>query len=141
MRWFKKLRLGAGTIKIHTENNLTIKVHKYTLHTYDHIRKHRVYDIDGFELKKGMNIIDMGAHQGFFSVYAAGKGAKVYAFEPDKDSYQILEWNVRKNKLGSLIECFNAAVSDRDGTIELFVLLDRGGIPRIGRMSPSVRIC
>jgi FkbM family methyltransferase len=41
-------------------------------------------------VKKGDTVIDAGAWIGDFSAYAVFKGAKVYAFEPVKETYQLL---------------------------------------------------
>lgn len=52
-------------------------------------------DIVGQYLKEDMIVVDVGAHMGLYSVFAAqkvGKG-KVYAFEPDLEMYKYLMHN------------------------------------------------
>lgn len=58
--------------------------------------------------------IDIGAHIGGSSIYFASLGAEVYAFEPDKDSFELLLRNVKENGFENKIHCFNKAV----GTID-----------------------
>lgn len=38
------------------------------------------------KIKEGDVVFDVGAHIGSFSVYAANKGARVFAFEPDVEN-------------------------------------------------------
>lgn len=45
---------------------------------------------EGFEIAPGDNVIDIGAHIGAFSVYAAKRGARVSAFEPEKENFAML---------------------------------------------------
>ncbi|MEO7768245.1 MAG: FkbM family methyltransferase, partial [Ferruginibacter sp.] len=66
----------------------------------------------------GSIVIDIGANIGVFSLYAARCGAKkVYAFEPNKKSYEILLNNIKVNNLEKIIIPFNLAVGSSDGEI------------------------
>lgn len=66
------------------------------------------YQINKFEKKI---VVDIGAHIGCFSLLAAHKGAKkVYAYEPDAESFQILKRNVN----GTCVNAFNMGVHDED---------------------------
>jgi len=70
------------------------------------------YDISP-AIVKGKVGIDVGANIGAFSIMAAKMGAKkVYAFEPVKETYELLKENIRLNKLGSIIKPYNCAVSN-----------------------------
>jgi len=53
--------------------------------------------IDGF--KNGEIFYDIGANVGIFSLYAAKKGCKVFAFEPTFHSYYVLNQNIILNNL------------------------------------------
>lgn len=60
-------------------------------------------------------VVDIGAHIGGTSVYAARKGMEVYAYEPNEDNYKLLVENTKDFKN---VHTFNEAVSgdgkDRD---------------------------
>ena len=72
----------------------------------------------------GSVIIDIGAHIGVFSVYAAqvtGKAGKVYAFEPAPATYTLLQQTVTINHEETVIEAFPKAVGKENGSITFFV--------------------
>jgi FkbM family methyltransferase len=74
-----------------------------------------------FILREGMTVIDIGANQGFFSMFAAAKGATVYAYEPEKTNYSLLCENVAANGLSDNIKCHRIAVGSANGIISLYV--------------------
>jgi FkbM family methyltransferase len=62
------------------------------------IYHHEVFFSDQYHareyIKKGFVVIDAGANIGMFSVLASSLGAKVYAFEPTKETYETLVRNI-----------------------------------------------
>jgi FkbM family methyltransferase len=64
-----------------------------------------------FSIRKGMTVLDVGANLGFYSLYAASKGAKVYSVEPEKRNYSLLLMNIEKNGLQKSVKPFNLAVA------------------------------
>jgi len=56
-------------------------------------------------------VIDIGAHIGGTSILCASRGATIYAFEPEKENYEILVENIKLNHLEDRIKCFKLAVS------------------------------
>ncbi len=66
-------------------------------------------------------IIDIGAHKGFFTVFAAkyAPKARIYSYEPIYRSYRILNKNIKLNKLGSRIQTYNLGVAGRSGLREI----------------------
>jgi FkbM family methyltransferase len=68
-------------------------------------------------------IIDIGAHIGTFSIYSAiaSKGGKIYALEPNGESFGILEKNVRDNKLTGKVIPLQYALSDHEGSQKLYL--------------------
>lgn len=63
------------------------------------------------------SIIDIGANIGVFSLYAAhcGKAERVYAYEPNSESYRCLLENIRSNHLGAVIIPSRLAVTSKGG--------------------------
>lgn len=62
--------------------------------------------LKNYQLKSGDYVVDAGAYIGAFAVYAAkvvGDKGKVIAFEPDPDSYEKLQANVKLNDLKNII--------------------------------------
>lgn len=78
--------------------------------------------LQNFTIKKNDVIIDIGAHVGFFTIYAAKQASegKIYAFEPASTSFVLLKRNVEMNKLSNVIT-ENYAVLKNSGTATLFV--------------------
>ena len=67
-------------------------------------------EMDGYlkkySLKSGDVVFDCGAFHGNFAIYASkilGSSGKVYCFEPDEESYKILETNVKLNNCENVI--------------------------------------
>lgn len=73
------------------------------------------------------NLLDIGACTGDITIPMSesikSENYKVYGFEPDPDAFGILNRNTEGS---NTIEIFNMAISDKDGTIDLF-LSQRGG--------------
>ncbi len=74
-----------------------------------------------YKIQPGDVIIDIGANQGVFSIFAAAKSAKVFAVEPDPNNYSILLRNIEMNGLQDSIFPINKAVSSTTGAITLYV--------------------
>ncbi|HKZ94900.1 MAG TPA: FkbM family methyltransferase [Candidatus Bathyarchaeia archaeon] len=67
--------------------------------------------------KNGMNIVDLGAHVGYYTVLASrlvGPKGKVYAFEPDPFNMDYLLKNIKRNDCSNVI-AVRKAVSNRTG--------------------------
>ena len=54
---------------------------------------------------------DIGANIGLYSVYAALRGNRVLAFEPEAQNYAVLNRNIHANNLDHLIDAYNIALS------------------------------
>jgi FkbM family methyltransferase len=62
---------------------------------------------------------DVGANIGIYSLYAASKGANVYAFEPMSENFACLQQNSFINVLPGSIKAFCVALSDHSGLCRL----------------------
>jgi FkbM family methyltransferase len=86
-----------------------------------------VYDVPGLPIRPNDVVLDIGANQGFFTCYAASKGAMVYAFEPVPALYERLVSNVEKNGFTRQVTAIKCAVSDSDKPVEMLVSQSFGG--------------
>ncbi len=74
-------------------------------------------------LKRGMSVIDVGAHIGYYSLLSAslvGEEGKVFAFEPEPHNYNELINNISLNDYLN-IRAINSAVGDKNGFSDLFI--------------------
>jgi FkbM family methyltransferase len=75
------------------------------------------------ELFRGGDVLDIGANIGYTAwlfARAIAPPAKVYAFEPDGESFATLREIVRRKKLQDRVEIFNLAVGAADGSVEFW---------------------
>jgi FkbM family methyltransferase len=80
---------------------------------------HRDYDVAGCPLRKEDVVVDVGANHGFFTCYAAQRGAHVYAFEPNPKTFELLMENVVRNGFADRVNAQCTAVADFDGETDL----------------------
>ncbi len=71
------------------------------------------------KINKDDVVFDIGAHIGSFSVYAASKGAQVYAFEPNLENYNKLLKNIQLNNFQEMIKPFNYGIYKMSGKISM----------------------
>lgn len=76
-------------------------------------------------LEQGSVFFDLGACVGFFSLYAAVCGLKVFAFEIESKNFAALEQNFAAN--GTKARAFHIGVSDHNGWGDLRVGQDKAG--------------
>ena len=65
-------------------------------------------------LSKDADYLDIGAWSGPTVLYAAKTARKVWAFEPDRDAFRALDWNLTLNGLEN-VGAFAAAVAGETG--------------------------
>lgn len=74
-------------------------------------------------IKPGMTVVDAGAHFGYYSLLFAklvGPQGDVYAFEPDKTSFNILNNNIKLNNFDN-VKTFNLALSNKKGKEKFYI--------------------
>ncbi len=119
--------LGMHKREFVTKNGLEIEALTNSIWMYHETWDKDSYGIAGLELSPGMTVIDIGANHGFYSLYAASRGARVFAFEPSKITFDILVRNVERNNMSNLIKCFNMAVTAESGTTKFYEGFDKNG--------------
>ena len=75
------------------------------------------------ELFRKGDILDVGANIGYTAAVFAGAlkpGSKVYAFEPDRQTFALLQEVIRGKNLSTSIEAINTAVGSSDGEIKFW---------------------
>ncbi len=75
-------------------------------------------------LKPGMNVLDLGANIGYYSLLMAklvGDKGKIFAVEPFPENFVQLKINVGLNNLQSIVNLDNIAISDKTEEVDFFV--------------------
>ena len=76
----------------------------------------RMYErVPGFGPHRGSIVVDVGANVGTFSLYHAGYGARVYAFEPQATPFRRFQRAIALSGLSAVIGAAPLAVADYDG--------------------------
>lgn len=92
-------------------------------------------------LGKGMNVIDIGANIGYFSLLSSklvSNSGKVWAIEPEPNNFRNLVENIRLNSMENIIPV-NRAASDTDGKARLFVSKEESGEHSLVRGRPHIK--
>ena len=101
-----------------------IKIHGFQMWVTPRYLPH--YKDNGYEpfsteivnnyLKDDSTFMDVGAHYGYYSILAskAKKNVEVISIEPVKENFQILEKNLKLNKVEKT-SIYNVALSNKDG--------------------------
>ena len=89
------------------------------INLFEEIFAFNVYSFEASELPPF--IIDCGSNIGVSILYFKAKypDAKILAFEPDPETFELLDENVRANNLNG-VELLNVALSDQDSKVHLF---------------------
>lgn len=111
-------------VKYRFRNNCVVAVRRNTYDTpvVTEVLFHRVYAPPGFEVERNDVVLDIGAHIGSFSIYAAGfaHAAAVYSFEPEPSNFEMLCKNVMASRLRN-VSPINSALSSCDSERDLNV--------------------
>ena len=75
------------------------------------------------EIKNMSVIVDIGANIGVFSVYAANESqeAIIYAFEPVRMNYEILNENINNNNFSDRIKAFNLGIASKNESRKIYM--------------------
>lgn len=94
-----------------------------------------------FKIKKGL-FIDVGAHIGKWSIFVAkqSNNSRVYAIEPNPETYSYLLKNVNLNGLKDKISCFNIAFSCRQSKLYFKAEKSNTATSRLSNERSSIKI-
>lgn len=118
---FRRAREKTFIYRCDTMTRLKMRVKSYDRVAALEVWRLKEYEDSDFVIQPSDVVVDIGAHIGAFSVWAARQAVKgqVYAFEPNRENHDLLVENCRLNGLTNL-EIFNAAASDLDGEAAFF---------------------
>jgi FkbM family methyltransferase len=110
------LELRNG-LKFYTNNNILDVI--AVMENFESENNHDYFKMANISSKP--TIIDIGAHIGAFSIYAATKypDAKIFCYEPDPHNYEKLIKNIKANNIDNIIP-FNQAVGKVNGKTILY---------------------
>ncbi len=83
-------------------------------------QKHSDY-LSQFQVRKGDNVVDIGANIGVFSLQACQAGATVTAYEPMADTCKVMQANVNANGMSDRIAVVRKGVAQDSGSREIFL--------------------
>jgi FkbM family methyltransferase len=125
---FKRALSKNGVMTItDRRTGITVRAAVKSSHMFGETWHTRDYDIPSCPLRPGDNVIDIGANQGFFTCYAALKGANVDAYEPFAESFERLRENIAQNGFTSRVKATQAAVSSLTGKARFWCSGYHGG--------------
>jgi FkbM family methyltransferase len=126
-----KIRVTRSNLVFTSSGNIPL------LSIYKEIFKDKCYFGDDKEeeyLTPGKIVIDIGANVGFFSIFAALSGCRVFAIEANPCAFQYLLENIKRNNLENIFP-FNYAISNANDVSELFLAEQASGSSLIGSQS------
>jgi len=120
---FYRQHPGQRTIihRINVNTRMKIRINTFDKQALYEVWKMKEYETEHFTIHPDDVIVDIGAHIGTFSVWAAQRAVsgRVISFEPDPENYALLEENKNLNGLSNLFTV-NSAVAERRGKTRLF---------------------
>lgn len=78
-------------------------------------------------LAKEMNVIEIGANVGYYSLLIGSRVNRLFCFEANKKMYDLLRKNVEINGLLDKVVCINKAVTNKEGTVRLNLFREHSG--------------
>jgi len=101
--------------------NLNFSKNKDALNVLKAIFEDREY-ADYFPFYKKVTVVDIGAHYGYFSIFASkntSTGSQFFSIEPSKENFRILQQNLSDCKIKN-ITTSQIAIGKENGTLDLF---------------------
>ncbi len=92
-------------------------------------------------LRPGDGFIDIGAHVGYYALLAralAGDAGRIFAFEPNPETYRRLATNLAINAFGN-VHAFNCAIGARSDIMRLHINADNEGETALWDVSATGR--
>jgi FkbM family methyltransferase len=115
-------KVKKGTYQIQDDIRLSLRENTTDAFVVGEVFSLREYEAKGFDIAPTDIVVDIGAHIGVFTVYAARRASKglVLAYEPFSENFVYLQQNKEINNLSNL-KIFNKAVTSTGSNIDLFI--------------------
>jgi len=92
------------------------------------------YFFNLIDKNKKVNIVDIGANVGLYSLYAKHlPNSQFYSYEPFNFTYNLLNDNIKLNNISN-IKTYNIGLSDNKGKTILNVCLSQDGLNTMGKI-------
>lgn len=101
---------------------LDYNINKSELYVLKEVFEDRIYS-NYFPFYENANVIDVGGHYGYFSLFASLNlhvASRIFCFEPSKKNYEILNYNLKSNSIHHVI-AENVGIGEIDGEVDLFL--------------------
>ncbi|SVA84980.1 uncharacterized protein METZ01_LOCUS137834, partial [marine metagenome] len=120
---------------------LKIRTKSTDLMALTHVWLIEEYHNPDFKISNNDTIVDVGAHIGLFSLFAAQfcKKGRVFCFEPVNDNYELLLENIKLNNITNIIP-FNCAVSQNSSKVKIFLNDDQSSHSMFIPNSESIEV-
>ena len=120
---FFKFKNNFLKIKLRNKQLINIRPETTDYHELISVLSGVEYPISMVKIKnKSPIIFDVGAHIGSFTLYAKSifPASSIYAFEPNKENFHLLEKNIKDNNFNN-IHIFNNAISNKNLICDFFI--------------------
>lgn len=118
--FFRRLFTRTGEMRIvDRRTKVSVRAVRGSYHMFGETWYDHDYDVAGCPVRQSDIVVDIGANQGFFTCYAGQMGARVYAFEPNPETFKILENNIARNGFSDCVVAKCIAVADFEGETDL----------------------
>lgn len=120
LKYLTKADTKIHRLKLRNGLNLNVNKNQGDLTTLFEVFIDEDYNFGNRDNRK-INIIDIGANVGFFSLYIAKKypDSRIFSFEPFPDTFLRLNEHIKLNNINN-IKTYNIAVSDFDGKSKFY---------------------
>ena len=124
-----------------TDLKLKIRTKSTDLMALTHVWLIEEYRNADFKIGNNDTVVDVGAHIGLFSLFAAQfcKKGRVFCFEPVNDNYELLLENIKLNNITNIIP-FNCAVSQNSSKVKIFLNDDQSSHSMFIPNSESIEV-
>lgn len=104
----RRVRQGATDLLFYCPNRMTLM----RAETFFTKEPDTIEWLDSF--KPGEVLFDVGSNVGLYTLYAAQKGVRVVAFEPESQNYALLNHNIYLNSLSDRVCALNLALNSEN---------------------------